>query len=232
MISASDIWAVLPVKEKAGAKTRLASRYSPAFRQGIAIAMVRDVLSALVRVSELAGIIVVTVDPHVVELAREHGAEIFENGAREGQTGAVTAAIRRCVDERRGSILTVPGDIPFISAEEVSRLIAGHGEVPAFSIVPAHDLRGSNAILMTPPDAVPLAFGNDSFYPHLASARARGIEPRIFRLPGIGLDIDSPDDLSLLLSQPARPSHVWAYLSSVGLVEPDHSESLALKEHL
>jgi 2-phospho-L-lactate guanylyltransferase len=174
---------------------------------------------------------VVTVDPDVAELARNHGAEIFENGAREGHTGAVTAAIRQCVGERRGSILTVPGDIPFISAEEVSRLIAGHGEAPAFSIVPAHDLRGSNAILMTPPDAVPLAFGDDSFYPHLSSARARGIEPRVFRLPGIGLDIDNPDDLSLLLSQPARPSHVWAYLSSVGLVEPGHSEGLALKEY-
>ena len=55
---------------------------------------------------------------------------------------------------------------------------------------------GSNAILMSPPDAVPLRFGDDSFRPHLAAARAAGIEPTIVSLPGIALDIDNPADLA------------------------------------
>jgi 2-phospho-L-lactate/phosphoenolpyruvate guanylyltransferase len=40
-----------------------------------------------------------------------------------------------------------------------------------------------------------LRFGDDSFLPHLAAARALGIEPTIVKLPGIGLDIDQPRDL-------------------------------------
>jgi 2-phospho-L-lactate guanylyltransferase len=224
-----DIWAVLPVKEIGDAKSRLAAAYSPSFRRGFARAMVQDVLGALVEVPELTGIVVVTVDPDAAELARRHGAELFEDGARDGHTGAVMAAIRRFVREGRGGVLTVPGDIPFIAPDEVSRLIAAHAASPAFSIVPAHDRRGSNAILMTPADVVPLAFGNDSFYPHLEAARGCGIEPTILPMPGIGLDIDNPEDLALLLRQKPRPTHAWNYLVAAGLVESEQCEQAELK---
>jgi 2-phospho-L-lactate guanylyltransferase len=214
MIGATDIWAVLPVKEFDEAKNRLSITCSPAFRRGLARAMTQDVLSALSAVSELAGIVVVTADPEAAELSRAYGAEIFLDGARDGHTGAVAATIGRFVREGRGGVLTVPGDIPLISATEVSRLIRAHGQAPAFSIVPANDLRGSNAILMTPPDAVPLAFGDDSFYPHLEAARARGITPSILRMPGIGLDIDNFDDLRELLKRRAIPTRTWDYLAA------------------
>jgi len=40
-----------------------------------------------------------------------------------------------------------------------------------------------------------LRFGEDSFYPHLQAAEACGIQPNVLHLPGIGLDIDNPEDL-------------------------------------
>ena len=46
---------------------------------------------------------------------------------------------------------------------------------------------------------MPLRFGDDSFFPHLASARALGIKPTIIRLPGIALDIDQPGDVRAFL---------------------------------
>ena len=80
------------------------------------------------------------------------------------------------------------------------------GAAPAFTIVPAHDDLGSNTIVCSPPDAVPLRFGEDSFYPHLDAARAQGIEPLVVRHPGIGMDIDNPVDLVtfLKMSPPVR----------------------------
>ena len=90
----------------------------------------------------------------------------------------------------------MPGDIPLVTADEICRLLAAHREAPAFTIAPSHDQQGSNAIILSPPDAVPLRFGDDSFFPHLAAARACGIEPTIVRLPGIAMDIDNPVDLA------------------------------------
>lgn len=219
MPAARDIVAVVPIKGGDAAKSRLGPEVPPDLRRELARAMADDVLCALTAVPELAGIVVVTADSAVCALARRWGAAVFEDGARDGHTGAVVAAGRRLVAEGRGSLLTVPGDIPLIAAEEVSRLIAAHGAAPAFSIVPAHDRRGSNAILMTPPDAVPLAFGEDSFLPHLDAARRLGIEPVILPLPGIGLDIDNAQDLSLLMRRPA-PTRTWACLAARGMVAP------------
>ena len=51
---------------------------------------------------------------------------------------------------------------------------------------------------------MPLRFGENSFFPHLAAARDRGIAPKVLRLPRIALDLDTPEDLALFLAGPSR----------------------------
>src|SRR5919206_521403 len=184
-----DVWAVVPAKELPQAKRRLAGRLDPKQRRAVAAAMLEDVLRALAEVPRLAGIAVVTVDPVASALAIRFGARVLSEGARTGHTGAVAAAARRLAAEGKAAILTIPGDVPLISPAEVETLIEAHGPAPAFTIVPAHDERGSNAVMCSPPCAVPLRFGDDSYVPHLQAARRCGIEPTIVRLPGIALDI-------------------------------------------
>jgi len=192
----SDIWAVVPVKELDQAKQRLAPSLPPARRRDLMIAMIEDVLAALAAAPGLAGLLVVTVDPAAQALAERYGARCSGIGARDGHTGAVAAAADLLLEEGRGGMLTVPGDIPLATADEIGRLLAAHPPAPSFTIAPSHDERGSNAVICSPPNAVPLRFGDDSFLPHLAAARARGIEPTILRLPGIALDIDNPEDVA------------------------------------
>jgi 2-phospho-L-lactate guanylyltransferase len=202
-----DIWAVVPIKTFTAAKDRLSGAFAPAFRQELAQTMAEDVLDALAQAKSLAGIVVVTVDAAATSIARRYGARIVTDGAESGHTGAVTAAARLLRQEGRNGMLAVPGDIPGVTAMEIERLVAIHAAAPAFTIAPAHDGRGSNAVLISSPDAVPLAFGNDSFRPHLAAARAQGIAPHIVTgLPGIGLDIDNPADLAAFaaLDRPCR----------------------------
>jgi len=196
VISAGDIWAVVPVKEMTGAKQRLAGVLTEPQRRALAASMLEDVLDVLVSVSALAGIVIVTVDPEATRLAQRIGARVFTDAARDGHTGAVTAAARALAREGHGGMITVPGDIPRLTAAEVSLVLTAHRRAPAFTIVPAHDDLGSNAVLCSPPDAVPLRFGDDSYFPHLDAARRCGIEPTVVRLPGIGMDIDHPADLA------------------------------------
>ena len=200
MTGKRDIWAVVPVKTLASAKTRLAPQLSAATRQALARAMLEDVLDALAQAPTLAGIIVVTVDPLVATIASRHRATVVSDGADSGHTMAVMTAARRLQREGRSGMLTVPGDIPALCQDEVEALLALHGEAPAFTIAAAHDGRGSNAIVMSPPAAVPLAFGDDSFVPHITAARAAGIEPAIATgLHGIARDVDCYHDIEALL---------------------------------
>jgi 2-phospho-L-lactate guanylyltransferase len=216
----SGLWAVLPIKELAGAKQRLASRLTPGQRQSLAAIMAEDVLEALAAVPQLAGILVVTLDPMATALAHRYGARVVTDGARDGHTGAVNAGARLLVREGREGMIAVPGDIPRISAAEVSAALAAHGAAPAFTIVPAHDELGSNAVLCSPPNAVPLRFGEDSFFPHLDAARRCGIAPSVVRQPGIAMDIDHPADLvAFLRMEPRTPSRTLTYLEQSGLAQ-------------
>ena len=193
-----DVWAAVPVKEFAGAKQRLSPLLTPAQRHALAAAMLQDVLAALAGAS-LAGIMVNTADPEAAALARAYGARVVSEDARAGHTAAVAAMARILAGEGAKAMLTCPGDIPLVTAAEVAAVLDTHRDAPAFTIVPAHDGRGSNAVLLSPPDLVALRFGDDSFLPHLAAARRRGLEPSVVRPQGIGLDIDNPEDAHAVL---------------------------------
>ena len=207
------IHAVVPIKDTSDAKRRLAGVLCAGRRQELALTMFEDVLAALTGVRELAGIVVVTVDPAAATIAARYGARVSNAGAREGHTGAVAAAARELAAQ---AMLTLPGDIPLVEADDIRQLIDVHRHATgrgarAFTIVPARDERGSNAILCSPAAAVPLRFGVDSFLPHLAAARRCAIEPKVVRLPRIALDIDTPADLSLFLATPS-PTRTRALL--------------------
>ena len=211
-----DVWAVVPVKEQGGAKQRLSGFLPPEQRRALAAAMLEDVLDALAA-APLAGVCLVTRDPFATTLARRIGARVLTDGALDGHTGAVMAGARMLIAEGQATMLTVPGDIPRITAGEVARLIAAHRPEPSFTIAPAHDELGSNAILLSPPDAVGLRFGEDSYFPHLAAARAAGIEPTVVHLPGIGMDIDHPADLRTFLNLPRMKTRTLTFLEEIGV---------------
>jgi 2-phospho-L-lactate guanylyltransferase len=203
MSTGLPICAVLPVKDTAQAKQRLAGMLSAGQRRALALAMAEDALQALASAPGLAGILVVTADPAAAAIAVRCGARVTAEGARTGHTAAVATAVRRLKAEGLG-MLALPGDIPLLAPDDVAQLLETRRPPPAFTIVPARDQKGSNAVLCAPANAVPLRFGEDSFLPHLAAARARGIEPMVLRLPRIALDIDTPEDLALFRSTPSR----------------------------
>jgi 2-phospho-L-lactate guanylyltransferase len=100
-------------------------------------------------------------------------------------------------------MLEIPGDVPLLTPADITQVVNAHLDAPAFTIVPSADERGSNTILCSPPDLGPLRFGSDSFWPHLAAARACGVTPTVVRNHAIGLDVDEPADLARFVSIPS-----------------------------
>jgi 2-phospho-L-lactate guanylyltransferase len=208
----------VPVKEFEGAKRRLSSSLTAEQRSALAACMLEDVLDALSAVAALGGILLVTEDQAAAALARRYGALVSTDAARAGHTGAVAAASRRLAAEGRAGMITLPGDLPAITAAEISAALAAHKPAPSFTIVPAHDDLGSNAVLCSPPDAVALQFGDNSFFPHVDSARRAGITPTILRLPGIAMDIDHPADLARFLQmERSRATRTRTFLAEAKL---------------
>ena len=205
---ATGVHAVVPVKDLDGVKQRLAGVLDRTARTALFRAMLEDVLEALSGVVALAGIMLVTRDPEAIALAGRYGAECLIEPENRGHTVAVEFAARALAGRGAGALLQVPGDIPRVTTAEIEAVIAAHAPAPAVTIAPSRDHLGSNAVLCSPPDVFPFRFGEDSFHPHLAAARAIGIEPAVVERPGLGLDLDTPDDLEAFL---ASPSDTRAY---------------------
>jgi len=197
-----DIWAVVPIKELDGAKQRLSPLLSPAQRRALIEVMMGEVLEAVTGAIGLVGVMVVTLDPQATALAKKLGARVVTDGARDGHTGSVTAGLRLLAREGRNGMITMPADIPAVTSQEIDLVLGAHLPAPSFTISPAHDDLGSNAVICSPPDAVPLRFGDNSYFPHLEAAERCGIEPTVMRQPGIAMDIDHPVDLAAFLRMP------------------------------
>jgi len=210
------LWVVLPVKDLHDAKQRLAGVLSPDERRALFRAMLEDVLTALAATPGLAGILMVTRDPEAQALAVRYGARILLEESNQGHTLASTLGARTLAAEGAAGMLQIPADVPLVTPADVAALLEAHRAAPAVTIVPSRDKLGSNAVACSPPDLLPLRFGDDSFVPHLERARAVGVAPQIVERPGLALDIDTPDDLRVFLASPSR-TRAYAWLTECGV---------------
>lgn len=214
----SKLWAILPVKNFENAKQRLADALSLDERQRLFAAMVEDVIETLTAVDDLEGVLVVTRDPEAQRLAERYGARVLIEDANAGHTEASSFGARILAANGAAGMIQIPGDLPALTPEDVAAVLDVHGDAPAVTIAPSRDDLGSNAVVCSPPDLLPLRFGDDSFFPHLAKARDLGLEPRIVRRPNLGLDIDTPDDLQAFLAAP-KDGRTLRYLTGSGIAD-------------
>lgn len=183
---------LVPVKNLAYAKQRLSSVLNPEQRFALAQAMCQDVLQALARWQARPSVAVVTNDSFARELASRFNFEVIADD-NSGETNAIAMATAHCIACGAESTLVVPADIPLIEVSELQKIADSappHGAV----LVPDAGDRGTNAVSRSPGDLFPLRFGNDSFLPHLAAAKAAG-PCVVLKLPGIARDVDRPEDL-------------------------------------
>ena len=185
---------LVPIKNLADAKQRLSPILSPEQRFALAQAMCEDVLQALARWQNRPAVAVVSSDPFACDLAARFGFETVADGHDAGETSAIEMATAVCRERGEHSTLVVPADIPLIGKEELQQ-IADAAPAGGAVLVPDAAGRGTNAAWRSPGDLFPLRFGNDSFLPHLAAAKATGLPCVVLELPGIALDVDRPEDL-------------------------------------
>ena len=191
--------AIVPVKGLAGAKSRLASVLSPAARRRLVVQMLGDVLAALAATPAVTRTLVVTPDAEVAAIARAQGAEIIHEDTPISLNGALRTALHAsgCLADAR--CLLLPADVPLVTPDEIAVLLKGEpGSLHRVVIAPSHDGGGTNALVLNDHDVMGPSFGPNSFKRHLEMAEALHLSPRVVRLPGLGFDIDTPEDLRRL----------------------------------
>ncbi|MGA9285871.1 MAG: NTP transferase domain-containing protein [Solirubrobacteraceae bacterium] len=209
---------ILPVKRFPLAKQRLGESVADSLRSDLAKAMVGDVLSALRECRAVETTIVVTCESSVALAARYIGAIVVEDTAEAGQSAAASLGLAKALEEGFERALCVPGDCPTLDPAELTDLLAfrapgGDKESdiettpPArakgtamreVAIVPDRHGKGTNGLLLTPPNAIEPSFGPDSRARHERLAHDGGLACRVAQPASLLLDIDTGEDLAVL----------------------------------
>ena len=210
-------YVVIPAKDFHNAKQRLAALLQPHERSVLARATLTDTLTACVQAEGVDGIGVVTSDPEVAQLAEALGAEVLWEAEARGQSAAVAGGGRECLRRGFPAMLTMPGDIPLLTPADVEALTSTAQPSPSALLVPNRDETGTNALVLAPPDCLPVAFGEDSFRRHLRLCAERGLPVEVRRMPRVALDIDTPDDLTTFIAHRAA-GHSLQALADLGVL--------------
>lgn len=196
MSEATGVYAVVPVKDLWGTKSRLAPVLDPGARAGLTLYMMGRVVRAILEAG-IVDVCVVSPDRMVLEEAERRGATPLVQESR-GLNPALEEGRRRALELGASTLLVLPADLPLLDAEDVLAVLQEAGEGSSAVISPDGALSGTNALLIQPPDVLPFAFGADSFEAHLGAARRRGLAVRVCERPHVAFDLDTAGDLASL----------------------------------
>ena len=193
--SPPSVIAVIPIGTLEGAKSRLGETLDAEERRDLVTRMITRTVEATLSTPGIDETIVVTPDDEVRRLALELGArpirqrgQGLNQGLREGRSEVQAAGA--------DALLVLPIDLPLVSPDILQSLLAELRTPgrPLAVLVPDRHGRGTNALLLSPPDAIEFCFGGDSRAAHLDCARSRDVQ--VIETDGpLTLDLDTPADL-------------------------------------
>ena len=189
--------AVVPVGRLEGAKSRLGGTLDAEERRDLVLRLLDRTLAATLALPEVADTIVVTPDDEVRGHALASGARpIRQRG--EGLNEGLRQARDEALAAGATALLVVPIDLPRISPGNLRVVLSTLADPrrPLVAIVPDRHRRGTNALLVAPPDAIKPRFGGESRAAHEAAARAAGARYVEVASP-LDIDLDTPEDLLL-----------------------------------
>lgn len=192
------IWAIVPVKPLRRGKSRLAKVLTEKERTELNINMLINTVKILKRIPELANVLIVSRDPKALSIAREYGARTVQEDGNPDLNIALTRATMIAKSSSANGVFVLPADLPLITEEDIKFMINKADDPPSVVISPDHKGKGTNALIVNPAGLIDYEFGVNSFQKHIDQAKKKGINLHICNLPSIALDIDDPEDLSLL----------------------------------
>jgi 2-phospho-L-lactate guanylyltransferase len=190
------VFGLIPVKELSKSKERLSSVLKPKERRNFVITMLRDVLEAA-HSSILNKIMVVGHDSVVSDITKEFGV-YFLTDPGEGLNRAIGYGIQTCIKEGADAVLIIPADIPLIEVEDINNILQLTSENDSIVLTQSQK-KGTNALMLKPPDVIKTHFGSNSFHKHINEAKNRQASLKIYQSPRVSLDIDSKEDLKRLI---------------------------------
>ena len=195
------VWAIVPVKPLRRGKSRLSVALDEDDRLALNHCLLENTLITLKAIPQVEHVLVVSRDPQALTLARSHQARTIQESGAPHLNQALERATLFARRYSVSAVLVVPADLPLINTLDIEAVLELAKNPPVVVISPDRHRRGTNALLISPPDLLQFQFGPDSFRKHSDQAMRVGARLEICDRPSIALDLDLPEDLLLVRRQ-------------------------------
>jgi len=183
---------VVPMKDPAASKTRLADALSANARARLVRCLYRRTLDVLAPVANDAGagLAVITASGDAADLARDRGVRVI--GEPSAGLCVATTEAARIASASYDRMCVIPADLAAPAPEDFRKLLNSRADV---TVCPSTD-QGTNALLVAPPDAIRFQYGPRSALLHLQQAEARRLTTCLMPLESLSFDIDTSSCLT------------------------------------
>jgi 2-phospho-L-lactate/phosphoenolpyruvate guanylyltransferase len=175
---------------------RLSGVLTPKQRQKLTLAMLKDVITAT-KSSMINHIVVVGSDTTIEELTKDFDITYLQEKS-PNLNSSLKQATQWSIKNNAKTVLILPADIPIVTANDINQILKLGADSPSLVIVSSRN-NGTNALLQNPPNIIFPRFGPNSFQKHQTEAIEKGVSPIIYESDSVALDIDSTEDLDVLL---------------------------------
>ena len=190
---------LIPVKDPANAKTRLADLLTADERRRLAWAMFEDVSRAVAGARSADRVVLVSSFAPATRRARGFGWDVLTEASQISESASVDWASRVLAQRGFDVAMRLPADLPLVRAEDIDALLSTELNAPAALLVPSREGTGTNAIIRTPPALFPSRFGPNSLALHKEEASRVGVDCVVVNNDRIALDVDEPADVESLM---------------------------------
>jgi 2-phospho-L-lactate guanylyltransferase len=208
--------AVVPLRDGASGKSRLAHVLDPAARSRLVAVLARHVVRTLLASDGVDRVVVVTSDPRftwralrdvVVDASDTAGDAdglplltedadrlriVLQPADRPGLNAAVDVGREIAAEDGPGRLLVAHADLPALTPDDVRAVLAD--DAPVVVATDRHGA-GTNLLVLDPAaERFRTRFGADSRAAHLTEAGRLGLRAAVVQRPGTAVDLDTVDD--------------------------------------
>jgi 2-phospho-L-lactate guanylyltransferase len=208
------IFALVPVKKFESSKSRLGAVLSINERIKLSELLLINTINVLKKSSAISNIVVVSSDERAMEIARRTDAKFLKEAKDRGVNAAIAVADDYSSENRAHATIVIPVDLPLLTATDVN-MMCRKAKSPERCLVISPSIRydGSNALLRKPSRLLKTHYDEDSFNAHIRAATQFGIPIKVFLSQRIMKDLDSIEDIKILMNERVTNPPV-AYLKS------------------
>jgi 2-phospho-L-lactate guanylyltransferase len=188
-----SVFALVPVKDPALGKSRLAAVLDARAREDLNLRLIRQTFECCASAFGAERTVVVTASASIVAEAVARGLVVAGEHSPGDLNAALALAARHAMARGAQALLVVPVDLVLLKPDGL-RAVSSTLEEPGCVLVPDRHGVGTNLFGVRPARADLFRFGDRSLDEHRRAAAAVGLEVRVHRDAELALDLDTPED--------------------------------------